>query len=263
MSDPDSTLSKYGLLLGGFLLILDVWRSFASPMQHPALTTKSSNSRNRRDGLYLASVVFSVFVFILVSHLNHTFLSFLLIGIALYRVTDILLALARIAVVGAFGAIPAYQLSRAKVMRNTLAVLMNYFELVFWYGAVYFFLAIHHPNDFFSPGSITPALALILSFTTLTTIGYGNIAPQGFTAALLCLMQALTAIVTLSCVIGSLVSLISSSNKPETPEAQDSFDQDELLREPPWLPCGSATWFTQRILVVLAFVALAFALIHI
>lgn len=256
---------KYGLLLGGFLEVADLWRSYSSPLQHVALTTPSDpqSAGSRRDLLYLASLIMSIAAFVATSSTSSPTLRAVAMGTALYRASDLLVALGRIAIVGAFGSVPTYNLKRAKVMRNTLASLVNYVELTFWYAAVYVAVASQHPLEFSYTGEFfTPAFGFILSFTTLTTIGYGNVAPQGWFAAILCWMEALTALVLLSCVVGSLVSLAASGSDLELNASTSKEHPAENQMDPSRLPTRWFVWLVQRALTLGVFIAASWALLR-
>ena len=267
--DQPGFIEEYGLLLGLFLATLDAWRSYASPFQHPLFAAKSDAGRpgGRRDPWYLGSLLASATLFLVTSELRSKAFALLAVTFSLYRCIDLLVSLGRIAVVGGFGDTPTYRLDRKKVMRNTLAVLINYVELVFWYATIYLVLARSRPDEFYSATtSTTPSLAFILSFTTITTIGYGNIAPQKIISGFLCGIEALTALVMVSAVIGSLVSLAASSiSAPTTVEEHTVRSSAAKLiakSEPSRLTHSSFIWSIQRVLVFLCLVVASGLLIE-
>jgi hypothetical protein len=259
-----SFIKENGLLLGGFLAITDLWRSYSSPLQHPFLDKpKDSKIRgSRRDTLYLFNLLLSGLVFAVACRSSTRWIQMMLVATALYRSVDLLIALLRIAVIGAFGLVPSYKLNRVKIMHNTLAVFVNYVELVFWYAAVYAALSIKNTSQFYPTTGISPALCLILSFTTLTTIGYGNIAPQKMVSGLICSLEAFTAIVMLSCVVGSLVSLSASNPSTATPSEAEGKESETIIalpgvrREPLNLPSNNWEWVLQRAATLAIFCAI-------
>ena len=256
--DQPGFIEEYGLLLGLFLAVLDAWRSYASPLQHPVFSGKSDPGKpgGRRDRWYLVSLLASASLFLLTSELRFRAFALFAVALSLYRCIDLLMSLGRIAVVGGFGDTPAYRLDRKKIMRNTLAVLVNYVELVFWYATIYLTLARNRPDEFYSATtSVTPSLAFILSSTTITTIGYGNIAPQRMISGFMCGTEALTALVMVSSVIGSLVSLAASSVSATAAIEQSTASSSSVKftgrTDPSRLTASSFIWSIQRGLVLL------------
>lgn len=249
-------------LLDGFLLVLDVWRSYASPLQHPYFSNAPDVAqRNKRDTAYVISLALSVFSFIIAINADSIWWRTIVCSVSLYRAIDILISLLRIGVSGLYGAVPGTRLARKKIMRNTLAVLINYVELAFWYAALYYIHGSRFPNEY--NVSMTAPLSFVLSFTTATTIGYGNIAPQGFVAAALCYAQALTCLLLISFVIGNLIGLaIGSSQLTESSVQLDAGnivqDGDMAPTDPRFLTASGGVWTAQRLVVLLIIVTLIY-----
>jgi hypothetical protein len=243
-------------LLKWFLLIIDGWRAFASPLHHPYFSRASaSGGGSKRDGVYVLSLAMSLIVFVGVTHTETIRYRAFLGAMCCYRSCDILVSLLRIGVTGNYGLKSGTALRRPKIMRNTLAVLINYVELVFWFGAIYLMHGMRYPTEYSVP--MNASLAFVLSFTTATTIGYGNIAPQGFFSAAICYIQALTCIVLLSFVIGNLIGLTIATQSEE--KSNDSTnDNAAASRDPLNLPSSTRTWLIQRTVVALTFYAIVY-----
>ena len=236
-------ISKYGLLLGVTLAAIDIWRSYFSPLQHQYFN-ESQGNKYTRDIWYISSILMSVLFFIFSIIINNLSVNVLIFTIAFYRSTDILVSIFRIAISGQFGNTPNYCLERNKIMRNILATLVNYVEFVFWYSSIYFILGTYDISQFST--QITSPLSFVLSFTTLTTIGYGNIAPQEFKSAFFCSMEALSSIVILSIVIGSLSGLANSPSPASVFNEQKNELSLTPLSEPTKLSPNNALWIIHR-----------------
>jgi hypothetical protein len=105
------------------------------------------------------------------------------------------------------------------------AALANYLMLGLLWAFGYILEAGLNPGAFaFSTGpdsshSMKGFTALYFSFITLTTVGYGDIAPVSGAARLLAMVEATTGSMYLAVLISRLVSLYSSS--PPRPETQE------------------------------------------
>lgn len=246
---------EHSLLLWLVLEAMDIWRSYASPLQHPWFRRpKLPSHRARRDVPYLASFLTSMAIFVTLQYYDSLVFYIGMTALCLFRATDILVSLTRIAVVGSYGQTPAYRLNRLRVMRNIVAIFMNYIELIFWYSSVYLCLSACKPAEFNEP--LTPPLALVLSFSTISTVGYGNVAPQGMLAALLSAAQAITAVVALSSVVGSLINLSASPNRGanQATEGKGTDTFPDSMR----LSGRSVVWLIQRVIVFAGFLTLSF-----
>jgi voltage-gated potassium channel len=64
--------------------------------------------------------------------------------------------------------------------------------------------------------------AFYFSFATLTTVGYGDIAPVSSVARMLAVMEAVTGLFYVAVLISRLVALYSTQPQPKAPETHDS-----------------------------------------
>lgn len=99
-----------------------------------------------------------------------------------------------------------------------------YLILGLLWGLAYTLVAQMNPNAFsFSnhPGSV-PAMsgftAIYFSFTTLATLGYGDITPAADVARMLAMLEAMTGTLFVGVMIAHLVSLYSGSGQSRTPD---------------------------------------------
>lgn len=83
-----------------------------------------------------------------------------------------------------------------------------YFLMGFWWASLYSLLTLFDPKAFLTTaGMQTPADFQLFSFTTLTTVGYGNTVPQSEGASVLASLEAITGPIYLAVFVARLVSL--------------------------------------------------------
>ena len=103
-----------------------------------------------------------------------------------------------------------------------------YLILGLLWGLAYTFVAQVNPNAFaFSthPGTavtMSGFTAIYFSFTTLMTVGYGDITPVADVARMLAMLEAMTGTLFVGVMIASLVSLYSASGQIHTPTHNES-----------------------------------------
>jgi hypothetical protein len=136
----------------------------------------------------------------------------------LYRAGDIFIMLMRTGVFFSFrGDIRINQEPLWRVQRTLVGVMSNYIELVGWFAVVYFQLAATSECQFNTPIYFIHQ-ALNLSFTTMTTIGYGVYAPNSLLSTVIAFWQALAAITLLAIVVGVIIALLISARPSTDPE---------------------------------------------
>jgi hypothetical protein len=128
---------------------------------------------------------------------------------ALYRATDLWVTLVRTGVFFSFrGDVQVKQEPPWRLQRVLLGVMMNYVELIMWFAIVYYQLATTSPCQFHDEIRHIHQ-ALNLSFSTMTTIGYGLYSPNSLLSTVIALWQAVTGIALLAIVVGVLIALLT------------------------------------------------------
>jgi len=103
-----------------------------------------------------------------------------------------------------------------------------YLILGLLWGLAYTFVAQMHPDAFsFNTRSGTAAVmggftAIYFSFTTLMTVGYGDITPVADVARMLAMLEAMTGTLFVGVMIARLVSLYSASGQRHAPPHNQS-----------------------------------------
>jgi hypothetical protein len=82
----------------------------------------------------------------------------------------------------------SFSLSRAQ--RRLMLTLIDYCEIVFTYSSIYWLISIYLGPQSYDKGFINPSSALQLSFSTITTVGYGTFAPNSYRADLIAFSEA-------------------------------------------------------------------------
>jgi hypothetical protein len=132
---------------------------------------------------------------------------------AFYRWLDLFITISRTGVFLSFrGDIQINKEPSWRVRRVILGVIFNYIELIMWFTIIYFQIALTSKCQFYE--EITQIhQALNLSFSTMTTVGYGKYGPNQMLSTILTFLQALTGIILLTLVIGALLALLTRDNK--------------------------------------------------
>jgi len=138
---------------------------------------------------------------------------------AAYRSLDILFALTA---QGFFGRIRRDKgiddLSKGPLERLLVALLFNYIELLFTFSVAYLWLDQQVPNSFSKPVQCL-SQAFFVSMSTMTTVGYGGIAPVKGWALGLCTVQAILGVIVFVVFVGGILARIrkeDSSNNDNT-----------------------------------------------
>jgi hypothetical protein len=136
--------------------------------------------------------------------------------------TFILPAIAFLGVV--IASLLGFVLRAKRVDANVLcAGISVYLILGLLWGLAYTFVAQVNPNAFsFNTRSGTAAMmsgftAIYFSFTTLMTVGYGDITPVADAARMLAMLEAMTGTLFVGVMIARLVSLYSATRHSRTP----------------------------------------------
>lgn len=135
----------------------------------------------------------------------------MLAAVGLYRSVDLFINIFHTGVFHNFrGDVPLNEAPQWQLRRLLVGVLFNYLELVLWYSVIYYSVGINSPSEFNTPVSGI-AEALHLSISTMTTVGYGSVAPVRLSSTLLAVLQVITSVLLLATVVSVLVSLLGSS----------------------------------------------------
>lgn len=141
--------------------------------------------------------------------------------------TFILPAIAFLGVV--IASLLGFVLRAKRVDANVLcAGISVYLILGLLWGLAYTFVAQVNPNAFsFNTRSGTAATmsgftSIYFSFTTLMTVGYGDVTPVADTARMLAMLEAMTGTLFVGVMIARLVSLYSASGQRHTPPHNQS-----------------------------------------
>ena len=224
-------------LLKYFELVTNAWVKQYSIAAVPPLRTSGSHTsqaqQKNRDIFILAMLMGSIISVLFCYWLTPTRTCFTIQSIAafaLYRWIDVLIATIRTGVFFSFrGDIQINEEPSWRVRRVLLGVIFNYIELIMWLTIIYFQIALTSPNQF--TDNITYIhQALNLSFSTMTTIGYGKFGPNLMFSTILTLVQALTGIILLTLVIGSLLALLTRDNNPS-----EGIQDHALLERASWI----------------------------
>jgi Ion channel len=130
-------------------------------------------------------------------------------ALGLYRAVDLFISLGRTGVFLSFrGDVKLKEEPIWRVQRALLGVMVNYVELIMWFTVIYRQLSLTSPCEF-SEHIVRVDQAFNLSFSTMTTIGYGKYAPDGIVSNLLAFFQVLIGVILLVLVVGSVLALIT------------------------------------------------------
>jgi hypothetical protein len=171
-----------------------------------------------------------------------------ILGVMLWRTLDLLIVLFSMAV---FGGITMKRwtavASAGDMHRIFVLALLNYAEIVFTFATYYFVLGSFVADQIAVPGDPpfsppTQAQAYFLSITTVSTIGYGNVAPLGGLALATATLQTTLVLLIVTGLFGAAVSRISSAGIGSgTVSERDSAAEDEVPsreRQRRWIVFG-------------------------
>lgn len=110
--------------------------------------------------------------------------------------------------------------SQPRVTSDTLAgAIATYMAIGISYGLIFGFVEKVLPGAFLQTShptqQLTPPDLVFFSFVTLTTVGYGNIVPMAPLAKSLCILEAITGVMYPAVLIGRLIGLYATGNRPE------------------------------------------------
>jgi len=126
-----------------------------------------------------------------------------------------------------FGSIMGYVLDQGRVTGDKIAGAISAYLLMGIIWSVVYSLFFHlQPESFMIPehlqtSGIVSLRQLYFSFTTLTTLGYGDIIPQTHAAQSYAVMEAACGQVFLTVLIARLVALQIIHSQPSKPEGED------------------------------------------
>jgi hypothetical protein len=139
-------------------------------------------------------------------------------AVGTYRALDLFITLLRTGVFLSFrGDVELHKEPSWRIRRILLAIFINYVELILWYAVVYYCIAATDTRQFAGEHVTRFHHALSLSFSTMTTVGYGVSAPDSGWTTLIALMQAFTATILVVVVVAVLVSLLIAGGSSSTP----------------------------------------------
>lgn len=126
-----------------------------------------------------------------------------------------------------------------RVIRDTyvsvetiLGAVSVYLLLGFSFASIFATIGFLIPSPFFA--GYSPATAndyLFFSYTTLTTVGYGNLVPAGNLGRTFAMVEALLGQIYLVIVVARLVSLWGQNLPPRPPRKRDHPQADEMERD--------------------------------
>jgi len=126
-----------------------------------------------------------------------------------------------------FGSIMGYVLDRSPVTGDKIAGAISGYVLmgIIW-SAVYSLFFHLQPESFIIPehlqsGSVVGLWSVYFSFTTLTTLGYGDITPQLHAVQSYAVMEAACGQIFLTVLVARLVALQIIHSQPSKPEGED------------------------------------------
>lgn len=194
------------------------WSIAAIPLLRRKTNGHISTQQFGRDlyvSLWLLSSVLSLFIFPFIIK-KSVFLPLLITAIGLYRAIDVYLTFSRVGVFLCFrGDVSLSKEPIWRVRRLLLGVFINYIELILWFSIFYYFSSFHSPIQFGKDSGFAMYQALNLSFSTMTTVGYGGYAPESAWTTMIAMFQTLIGILIAVIVTGSLISLLN--NDARTP----------------------------------------------
>jgi hypothetical protein len=180
-----------------------------------------------QDCMHLAGTTASVTVFSQLDSASPRWFLAIALSVASFRIIDLLFDFFMLAVFGnRYGRPWAGAMAPRRLHRTLIIDLLLLIELVFWNACWVFVAAKIRPALYHEPIT-TPGHALHMSVATVTTIGYGTYAPVENLSVLIAFLQAISAVLLLSGVIGSVFSRTSSiSAGPSNPQSQEPFSED-------------------------------------
>ena len=218
----------YGFLLRSVDAITNRWVTrfslIAIPPLRPRGDAYASKQQFHRDIFVTTMLLLSIASAALFHFLDPAGVPVLLrvfAAFALYRALDLWITIIRTGVFFSFrGDIQINREPLWRVRRILVGVFFNYVEITMWYSLIYLYIALACPMEFKEP--ITELhQALNLSFSTITTVGYGVYAPNRMLANVFAYAQVLTGIILMATVVGTLAAILTSDSNPQPYKCAD------------------------------------------
>jgi hypothetical protein len=202
-----------------------------------ATAARAKRIQQNRDIFVLTMLFSSAASVIIIRALGHRGVLFVeraLPAFALYRCIDLLITLTRTGVFLSFrGDVQLRDASRWLVQRILLGVLLNYIEIILWFTVIYRQVSLTSPCQF-AERITRVSQAFNLSFSTMTTIGYGKYGPDGIVSNFLPFTQVSASLILLALVVSSVLALLTSSSEAR-PTTQRPKADDPGYRRPLFL----------------------------
>jgi hypothetical protein len=134
-----------------------------------------------------------------------------------------------------------------RIQRRFILSLMHLVELIFNYAVIYWILS--YKADRFNAPLTLPAHALQLSFSTLTTIGYGTFAPVSRLSTAAAMLESFTGLLWIG---GIIAKMVAGSEKLDVDEDEYKTASRRHLQTRKWLPpiATLATFLTMMVVAV-------------
>lgn len=200
--------------------ITDFWHLRVSFFGHSSLSKPGHGlavHANRRDVVYIVLVAMSCASIVVTGVVGTKVVGAMIVAMAAFRIIGSVVTVLRHGVIGTLrDDRPVTSLSPQHMQRLVLASLLNYIEVMFWFTAMYLSFAKH--GEAFAGDVDTWQGALLLSWSTQTTVGFGTVAPQGGVGVVLACVQAGFGILLPVLLIGPVVALaLAPKSPPELP----------------------------------------------
>ncbi len=183
------------------------------------------------DVLWVAMILLGC-LFLLGAHFRVDELHLLGLSIATYRVIDHFLNALKLPLFGWLspGSVEVMESQRAQ--RRIILALLYILELILWYAIIYLALARYLGCKFYTQPVDSQldcvAEALQLSFATMSTVGYGTIAPMDVPTNIVAMMQFFTGLMFITGTIATLAGLLKNA------QSEQIKDDDEEGRLDGW-----------------------------
>jgi len=194
----------------------NLWVKHLSILAIPPLrlTTKNTPRKQQinRDIFIIFMLNLSIwcFIFLYISEpIKHNFITGAMSSLALYRAIDLFIMILKTGVFFIFrGDIDLNKEPLWRIRRILIGIIFNYTELIMWFSVIYLQLALTSPCQF-SESVSSASQAFNVSYTTMTTIGYGKYTPNGMISEAISFFQVITAMLMLTLVVGALLALLT------------------------------------------------------
>jgi hypothetical protein len=115
-----------------------------------------------------------------------------------------------------------------RAQRRLLVSLIHFGELILFYAVIYWVLYQRFKCRFngFAGTVTTPYQALLVSFSTLTTIGYGTYAPDQTPSVLVAMLQSFTGLLLIGGFIAQMSSLLKAVHAETEPKEAEEEEEE-------------------------------------